>query len=298
MGEEALPPLIERLQKHSDRFTAGRDLLWRHSPRFLQQRIRRPMPPSEVRYQAVRVLRELGPRVSSAVPALIRALDDPDERVRIEAPWALGRIGFEARAAVPALANKLRMQIVSTNAELRKHGGHAAALGFIGSPASNSVPLLLQAIQAPELNLRLYAAQSLGEVGTAGKAGAPALVAALGDKEWSVRRAAVRSLALLGCDDVSAVPALEALLGERSDVPMLTRLALWRVSPQDTNRIAGVMKDLEEPHASTGTASILGRIGADAELFIPALQRMTEHKNASEREAAKEALNRIVAASR
>jgi HEAT repeat protein len=49
----------------------------------------------------------MGSDAKEAVPDLIRLLDDPDERIRKAATRALGRIGPDAAAAVPALMRTL-----------------------------------------------------------------------------------------------------------------------------------------------------------------------------------------------
>jgi HEAT repeat protein len=47
------------------------------------------------REEAIEKLGEIGPEAAAALPLLRRALEDPSERVREAARWALGRI--EAR---------------------------------------------------------------------------------------------------------------------------------------------------------------------------------------------------------
>ena len=55
------------------------------------------------RAHAARTLARFGPQAADAVPALVRALDDPSPVVRGAAITALGRIGPKAKTAVPAL---------------------------------------------------------------------------------------------------------------------------------------------------------------------------------------------------
>jgi len=57
----------------------------------------------EVRVRAVRALSNVGPVVPEVVPALIRALKDPDAGVRGQAALALLKFGPEAKDAAPAL---------------------------------------------------------------------------------------------------------------------------------------------------------------------------------------------------
>jgi HEAT repeat protein len=57
----------------------------------------------EVRARAVRALSNVGPSIPEVVPALIRALEDPDADVRGQAVLALLKFGPKAKDAIPAL---------------------------------------------------------------------------------------------------------------------------------------------------------------------------------------------------
>ena len=57
----------------------------------------------DVRARAVRALSNVGPVVPEVVPALIRALEDPDAGVRRQAVLALLKFGPQAKDAIPAL---------------------------------------------------------------------------------------------------------------------------------------------------------------------------------------------------
>ncbi len=57
----------------------------------------------EVRSGAAKTLGQYGQKARSAVPLLIRGLDDPEPTVRAESARALGRIGLSAIPAIPTL---------------------------------------------------------------------------------------------------------------------------------------------------------------------------------------------------
>ena len=61
----------------------------------------------EVRQTAAGALGKIGPEAKAAVPDLSKALKDEDKYVRQTAVRALGDIGPEARDAVPALIEAL-----------------------------------------------------------------------------------------------------------------------------------------------------------------------------------------------
>jgi HEAT repeat protein len=67
-------------------------------------------PLQEIRYQAACALRELGTNARPAIPALITACDDSEDKVRVCCMKTLGRIGPAASNAIPALQKSLQQQ--------------------------------------------------------------------------------------------------------------------------------------------------------------------------------------------
>src|SRR6516225_4315214 len=61
-----------------------------------------------VRLRAIEALGNLGPAAKTAVPVLMRALNDPVADVRAEAAWALRRVGVEDEEAIAALIQALQ----------------------------------------------------------------------------------------------------------------------------------------------------------------------------------------------
>jgi HEAT repeat protein len=88
----------------------------------------------------------------SAIPAIVRVLDDPLPELRLEAALALGRL--EATAAVDRLAD-----LLESDSEISVRRGAARALGQIGSEKA-LLPLAKTAAQKDAL-LRIEAASAL-----------------------------------------------------------------------------------------------------------------------------------------
>ena len=88
-------------------------------------------PNPEVRYSAARKLSHMGPAAASAVPALVKALEDPDRQVQKEAMLALRSIGSPA---VPALIGALKHNDPGVREEA------VLALGKMGSAAHRAIP--------------------------------------------------------------------------------------------------------------------------------------------------------------
>jgi HEAT repeat protein len=113
-------------------------------------------------------------RHPAAIPELVKHLQDPQSTDRGEAAEALGRIGPDAKVAVPALlaALKDRQHLTPVRA--------AEALWFVAKHEL-AIPMLTGALKDPDPTTRCHAAYWLGRIGPAAKAAVPALVEALRD---------------------------------------------------------------------------------------------------------------------
>jgi HEAT repeat protein len=113
---------------------------------------------------AIRALGQIGPRANDAVPDLIAAMRSENNSVRCEAADALGQIGPAAKAAILDLIR-----------EVRRDSGYSRckaleSLGRIGSAAPKQVlPVLVEGLEAKDLNMRSAAARALGHMGPAAK---------------------------------------------------------------------------------------------------------------------------------
>jgi len=219
MGTEALPHLI-RMLMHDDKY---------------------------VRRHAVWALGKLGPPARVAVPDLCAALRDPDPRTASGAAQSLGNLGPDAADAVPALIEamcgtnivlcRLAAKALSQIGEsaiptLIAHlyhrdpfvrGEAALAIGWIGAPAVDAVPALLEVAQrhlplakatatphsqrtpvtavsptpppsSSEDNSRLYAVQALGRIGPGAAAALPFLELLAGESVDPLRQAAITAI--------------------------------------------------------------------------------------------------------
>lgn len=162
----------------------------------------------QVRFAAAQALVKL-----QGVKALIKALGDGDENVRIEAARALGNLG-DARAVEPlseALCDSdFHVQLIAAEALVKMHAvvtliealgtGHsgvpyaAEALGELKD--ARAVAPLIKALKDSQRLVRDAAAHALGKLGDA--LAVEPLINALEDNEWSVRYAAARALGKLG----------------------------------------------------------------------------------------------------
>jgi HEAT repeat protein len=199
---------------------------------------------------------------TSAVPALIEALDDPDANLRQGAARTLGLIGPEARTAVAALIHALRddQLFVRCNA--------ADALGRIGAEPESVIPALMAAHDDPDRYMGASAVRALGRFGPRAESAVPLLIKALGDHRMEYE--ATQALKQIGPDAQAAAPHLlrmvqdpkgdelhrafvaEALVAvdpaNRDVVPILRQLVESKSVPA-REVAARVLQAIEQPNA-------------------------------------------------
>ena len=124
-----------------------------------------------------------------ALPALLEGLQHPNESVRAESAFVLGRIG--STKAVKSLIEALNDKSV------RVREKSAYALGELAD--ARAVKALIKSLTDPEAVVRANAAFALGQIGQVGsKDATPALIRALCDRDVLVRNQAANALGSAG----------------------------------------------------------------------------------------------------
>ena len=161
-------------------------------------------PDDKVRVAAAKALGQGGSL--AAVPAMIDWLSDQDPKLKVEAARALGEIGGTDAAA--ALTRSLGDPDAAVRTQTVK------ALGNIGRKGNpNVVIALIPRLEDDKSEVRLATIQQLEELNDR-RAVIP-LVARFSDGTPTVRRQAVQAVGKLG--DKSAVPALIRLMGDPTE---------------------------------------------------------------------------------
>ena len=208
------------------------------------------------RLDGVRGLASLGAEAEVAVAALVNILGADHQALRVEATYALGRIGEPAVAPLVAALEKAGEQADAHDAppawnEGATHMEDAAqALTAIGSLA---VEPLVQLLRAPSEWTRVNAAFALGEMDSHAEAAVPALVEALSDTSHRVVRTAIDALGNIVASDprYEWVDALGDML--EADHPSWHEQASRRWIPRDQVR--------------TNAATVCARLGSAAHLL-------------------------------
>jgi HEAT repeat protein len=166
----------------------------------------------DVRSGAAFALGKLGPEAKNAVPALIKCLYDKDQEVKTYVARALGMIGAPA---VPSLSEALRDKNIRSAA--------AFSLSLIGKDAKEAMLNLIDALKAPEPATRYFAAMTLAQIGPEAKEAVPALIEMLKDRDMNLRSVAAQTLGEIGTEAQVAVPAL--LRATKDQSPLVRQAA-------------------------------------------------------------------------
>ncbi len=207
-----------------------------------------------------------GQRVQEAaagLPVLIQALKGHDAGARFQAAMALQQLGPTARSAIPELAAVLKDSETGQWA--------AEALGAIGGEA---IAVLEKAANGSNRAARNNAAQVLGRLGLQGKTSASALLADLRKPDPQVRMAAASSIQSTAPDDPRVIPALIAGLKDKDKyVRERMAYALTSYGPKAKAAVPALMRLLSgDPMQSAAAIAALGAIGPAAKPAIPALR--------------------------
>jgi HEAT repeat protein len=222
------------------------------------------------RREAAYQLSKIGPDAKEAVPALIKALEDPEQQVWFGAVTALSLIGPEAKEAVPALIKGLDNRGRGRrDSALQVWYRSAFALGKIGPAA---IPELLEALSQPSTSVRSGAALALGFMEAQAKDAIAPLIHALGDPGEDVRQRAAEALGAIGPD---ALPGLQKALADSSpEVRTGAAFALHELgdaAKPASERLAELLKKEEDPKVAAQCIDALSRIGYPPKDFIPLL---------------------------
>ena len=196
------------------------------------------------------LLTELAVRTPSAAePVIVRALEDPDDRVRATAAELAGRL--RVRAAREPLVRWLDDPQASIRA--------AAARALASIADATTIPALARLFNDRDSEVKLAAVQAVGAIG--GATAVVPLLDRLSDDDSDVRIAAARALGELG--DARAVLSLLGVLRDpTAEVREAVCTALGRL--RDERALRGIVALLRDPtpEVRLAAARAIGVIGS------------------------------------
>jgi HEAT repeat protein len=239
-----------------------------------------PGQPDSVRIAAALGIAAIGAPASAAVRPLCRCLTSPCGELRSVASVALAKIG---PAAVPALRIVLQFSDLAVvgaavsalsyigpaaaesladiqNLSVRwplplKLAGASAAVRVGGDPAS-SMPLLLQALQDPDPEVRKTGLERISELLEAAHPVVPAIIRCLADSVPAVRAAAALTLGRIKAPADQALPALVRVLeDDEAEVRLKAVIALSGFKSSGLSSIPELRRLLIDSDTSVATAA-------------------------------------------
>lgn len=227
---------------------------------------------SDLRAAAAEALGRVGetPQAAVAPPAsdavriagaLVRLYDDGEFAVRVAAGLALVRIDDERGALILARA------LADDDKQNRERAATAISTVFLSSP--RLVPVLVNALDDPEVRVRLYVADALGRIG--GDAAVDALLARLDDRENL--RAIIQALG--ATKDERALPQLIVHLDDEH--PAFRSAAVAQVADSAIpNRAELLAARLGDPDRQVRLSAIAALVRIKAVAALPALEQLVD----------------------
>lgn len=210
-----------------------------------------------------------------ALAMVARAADDlqqltadvasDDKEVCLGAIDELGKLGAEAKSAVPALVRALGQEDETVC-------WHAArALGSIGPDAEAAVPGLVKALDNEDPQVCAYAAFALGKIGSDSEDVVDALIDKAFDKSVLVRRACFGALRAINPPVDKTLPVVLKTLEEAD--PAIVMPALHTAAEEGKKIVPRLCEVLEHEKGCYWACLVLAEIGADAEGAVPHLKK-------------------------
>jgi len=230
-------------------------------------------------HSAVLACQELGAGAKSAIPALMKLLNDGYANGYVGV--AMGRIGEEA---IVPLTTALTNENDMVRAEVAHGlGGMPIYSGNRNIEMSDTIPALITCLTDKSSFVRALAANSLGGIKNDPSTVVPELIKSLNDSDKWTRWNSCLALGQFGEQAKSAIPALLAKLN--SDARSTAAIALIQIEPDNEEQINSLMPVLIENIEGIGgtnvnyrstTADALGSIGKSAIPAVPALLRAAQ----------------------
>lgn len=171
----------------------------------------------EYRLGAIRALGIIGTEAQAAIPDLLRAVQDPDARIRWVAAQTVSQLGPEAVTALLPL---------TTNANVTVRHAAVYALGEARTNALPALPQLLRASMDTNESVRNSSLYSIGRLGPA--AFAPTLAQSATNADPEMRAAAARSLLVILPPPGRVFPISYPITTNATEMRRLTLLSLAR----------------------------------------------------------------------
>lgn len=247
---------------------------------------------AEIRGHAALLLGKLGMEAKSALPKLTSLLQDSDPSVARDAALALGMIGSKSDTAISALkslkdAEDLQLQLFSR-----------IGLARLGVVDDDIVDFLINTISERDPMNGIFAMQALGIIGEPATDAEPVISRFLSHRHPALRLIAAQALHRLNASSVTIAEALVRNLPLRKAEPFIRRDSfnlLEEIIKDVPDIIPNLIKQTSnrDPVTRVMAARLLGEFGELAKEAAPALVKMMEDNLMTCQYHARQALEKI-----
>jgi HEAT repeat protein len=297
IGSPAVPYLIAKLHTKDTWLRTTWMAVHEKLPDRLSGFFTELQPACEVRSAAVECLAFIGSEARSAVPDLIKVLNE-DRFVASHATSALGAIGPGAKEALPVLKTSL-----SNKTNMMEKIDTAWAIWRIAGETNLMLQLCIEAIsQQSDDGAAMNAALALSQMGAVALPTAPQLIHLLKDMTHTVgtRGNAALALAAIGARDETIVAALKN--GTRDTnirIQSNCARALWRLDSKYASFAVPIIVNgiidwnQQHPESKSEFTHLHEYDKVDLKVAIPALKELLSSDSRQIRQVAAEALRMI-----
>jgi WD40 repeat protein len=207
----------------------------------------------------------------ASLDALVKTLEGPAGSARLEAVQELGKLGADARPAVPALLKALGGAGPAFREQVLR------ALKSVGGVSAEHVPQLVPLLRDDSFpEGRAFALEALAKLGPQARPAAAALVEVLrAPTSPAVRARAAGALAGIGpaAKDVAQAPLLELMRDPDEQVSAAATAALVKVARPTRAEVPALTRNLGDAAAAVRryAAAALGELGPAAAEAVPNL---------------------------
>ena len=288
IGPAAVPTVVNKLRTDASFLRKAREWLGERLPGAIGRGMTKDLKPisfASSRSMAATGLKALGTNANAAVPALLKAMHDPEAQVMWDSAGALGAIGESAvLGLVPLLEDPLPA----------RRRAVIYALAETGPAALPAVPTLVRQLGDRDPDYRVSVAYALGRIGPVA---GPAVLKAVETSQGEAKRLAARAVVVVHPRTALAMPVLMTMARDAeaaSRSAALDALAALRIS--HTNALAVYRAALDDTNAlvRASAAKAMGEVCWKTRDDLPRVAQIEKQDDdESVRKAAQEAIRKI-----
>lgn len=242
--------------------------------------------------EALGKILRVNPRMHDVTDALIAALGDSSDAVRLSAATALTTRGVDVLGAMAGLH-----AVLHDTAHANVRASMALLIGALGADRARILlPHLKEALSDPSAPVRSAAAQAFGFLGSAERSNAEAIAKLARDPDATVRQSALQSLSDIGADKGIVLPAGRTALIDSAVVVRVAAAYMLSTLGRDAipalTDLVAATRDTSS-RVREGAAFAIGSIGAGASSAVPDLEKLFGDVQLSVRRKARDAITAI-----